>query len=101
MATTLDETRRLNIDNKIRKRDHADLGWKAWIQADKMSCTWVTTCPKEHSVLNARHFPVAAQTYFGVRQTCLVGFIGQKIRQKVGRRMSVRGTKCDAFGKTW
>ena len=98
---TLDETRRMKVDIEIRRRDQTNFGRKAWIHAVRRSSTWVTTCPKEHNALNARHFPVSAQTYFGVRQTCLVGFIGQKIRQKVGRRMSVRGTKCDAFGKTW
>ena len=46
MTATLDETRRVKIDNEIRRRDHADFGRKAWIHADKMSNAWVTTCPK-------------------------------------------------------
>jgi hypothetical protein len=89
----------MKIDNDIRKRDHTDFGKKAWIQADKMSNTWVTSCPKEHSSLNARQFPVVAQTYFGVRQSCLVGLVGEMIRQKAGRGMTVRETECDAFGE--
>ena len=58
MTATIDETRRRKIDGEIRKRDHTDFGRKAWIQADMMSNTWVTTCPKEHSALNAGQFPV-------------------------------------------
>jgi hypothetical protein len=46
LTATLDETRRVKIDNEIRRRDHADFGRKAWIHADKMSNAWVTTCPK-------------------------------------------------------
>jgi hypothetical protein len=89
----LDETRRIKVDREIR-RDHTDFGRKACIQADKMSNTWVTTCPKEHSALNARQFPVVAQTYSGVGLTCLIGLVGQKIRQ-----ISMRETKCDAYRK--
>ena len=99
MTATLDETRKMKIDSEIRRRDHTDFGKKAWIQADKMSITWVTTCPKDHIALNARHFPVVAQTYFGVGQTCLVGLVGQTIRQKAGRGTSMRETECNAFGE--
>jgi hypothetical protein len=99
LTTTTDETRRIKIDIEIRKRYHKDFGRKAWIHADKMSNTWVTTGPKEHNALNARQFPVVAQTYFGVGQTCVFGLVGQKIRQKAGRGMSVRETECDVFGE--
>ena len=63
---TLDETRRTNIDKEIRGRDHTDFGRKAWVHADMMSITWVTSYPKEHIALNAKKFLVVAQTYFGV-----------------------------------
>ena len=99
LTATLDETRRVKIDNDIRRRDHMDFGKKAWIQADKMSSSWVTACPKEHSALNARQFPVVVQTHFEVGQSCLVGLVGQAIRQKAGRGMSVRETECDAYGE--
>ena len=82
MTVTLVETRKVKIDNEIRRRDHADVGRKAWIHAYMMSNTWVTSCPKEHGALNAKQFPVVAQTYFGVGQTCMVGLVGQTIRQK-------------------
>jgi hypothetical protein len=95
----LDETRRVKIDNDIRRKDHTDFGMKAWIQADKMSNSWVTTCPKEHTALNVRQFHVVVHTYFGVGQSCLVGLVGQTIRQKAGRGMPVRETECDAYGK--
>ena len=62
LTTTLDETRRVKIDNDIRKRDETDFDRKAWIQADKMNISWVTACPKEHSALNARQFHVVVQT---------------------------------------
>ena len=87
LTATLDETRRVKIDNDIRRRDHMDFGKKAWIQADKMSSSWVTACPKEHIALNARQFHVVVQTYFGVGQSCFVGLVGQTIRQKAGRGM--------------
>ncbi len=61
----MDETRCKKIDGEIRQRDLTDFGRKAWIHADMMSSTWVTACPKEHNALNARQFPVVAQTYFG------------------------------------
>jgi hypothetical protein len=99
ITATLDETRRAKIDRDMRGRDQTDFGRKAWMQADKMSSAWVTACPKEHSALNARQFPVVVQTYFGVGQSCLVGLVGQKIRQKAGRGMSIRETECDAYGE--
>ena len=99
LTAKLDETRRVKIDNEIRRRDHTDFGRKAWIQADKMTIAWVTACPKEHNALNARHFPVVPQTYFGVGQSCLVGLVGHTIRQKAGRAMTARETECDAFGE--
>jgi hypothetical protein len=99
LIATLDETRRMKIDREFKSRDHTDFGRKAWTQVDKMSNTWVTTCPKEHSALNAMQFLVVAQTYFGVGQACLVGLVGQKIRQKARRGKTARETECDAYGK--
>ena len=101
VTATLDETRRIRIDNELRKRDQTGFGRKAWIQADKISGSWVTAFPKEHSALNATQFPVVVQKYFGVGQSCLVGLVGQTIRQKAGRGKSVRGTECDAYGEAW
>jgi hypothetical protein len=95
----LDDTRRVKFDRDIRKGDQTDFGRKAWIHADKISSSWVTTCPKEHGALNARQFPVVVQTYFGVGQSCLVGLVEQTIRQKAGRGMSVRESECDAYGE--
>ena len=93
------ETRRVKIDTDIKSKDHTDFGRKAWIQAHRMSNSWVTACPKEHNALNARQFPVVAQTYFRVGLSYLVGLVGQTIRQKVGRGISVRDTECDAYGE--
>ena len=62
LTATLDETRRMKIDREIMRRDHTDFGRTAWIQATTMSNTWVTSCPEEHNALNARQFPVVAQT---------------------------------------
>ncbi len=64
-----------------------------------MSKTWVATFPKDHIGLNARQFPVVSQTYFGVGQTCMVGLVGQKIRQKARRGKLERETECDAYGE--
>jgi hypothetical protein len=61
--------------------------------------TWVTECPKDHMALNAMQFPVVAQIYFGVGQTCLSGLIGQKIRQKAGRGKTTREIESDAYGE--
>jgi hypothetical protein len=64
-----------------------------------MSSTWVRACPTKHIALNAKQFSVVAQTYFGVGQACLVGLVGQKIRQKAGRGKTVRETECDTYGE--
>jgi hypothetical protein len=66
------------------------------MQSDKSSNAWVTVCPKEHSGLNARQFPVVVQTYFGVEQQCLTGLVGQYIRQKARGGRKDRETDCDA-----
>ncbi len=66
----------MKIDTEIIRRDHTDFGRKAWIHAVMMSNSWVRTCPKEDNALNARQFPVVAQTCFGTGQSCLVGLVG-------------------------
>ena len=43
LTATLDGSRRVKIDKDIRKRDQTDFGKKAWIQADKMISSWVTS----------------------------------------------------------
>jgi len=50
-------------------------------------------------MLNARQFPVVAQTYFGVKQRCLEGLVGQSIRQKSGGNRPNIQTTCDAYGE--
>ena len=99
LTATLDETKRAKIDKEIRRRDHTDFGRNAWMHADMMNNTWVIACPKEHIALNAIQFPVVAQTYFGVGQTCLIGLVGQQIRQKAERGKTARETECDAYGE--
>jgi hypothetical protein len=92
ITAVMEESRRARLDRQIRQRDHTDFGRKAWIQSDKSSSAWVTTCPKEHSRLTEKQFPVVAQAYFGVGQRCLVGLVGRQIRQKAGRGKEVRDT---------
>jgi len=90
---------RTQLDRHIRQWDHTDFGRLAWIQSDKSSSAWVTTCHKEHNKLTDRQFPVVAQTYFGVGQQCLVGLVRLHIRQKTRRGKEFRETECDAFGE--
>ena len=100
IACDIDGDTGRNEKDEDRQRNKArDFGRKACVQADMMSITWVTTCPKEHIALNARQFHVVAQTYFGVGQTCLTGLIGQTIRQKARRGKKVREMECDAYGE--
>ncbi len=63
------------------------------------SGVWVCTCPKEYCRLNARQFPVVAQTYLGVRQECLRGLEGLDIQQKWGGGRYDRIITCDPFGE--
>jgi hypothetical protein len=84
----------------MKRKEHDDFARKAWLQSDMNNSAWVTACPKEHSSLDAKHFPVVSQTYFGVPQTCLEGLEGQPILQKSGRRgRRSRETTCDAYGE--
>ena len=70
------------VNEHMKDKEHENFGRKAWLQSDRNIIAWVTTCPKEHSPLNARQFPVVCQTYFGVPQTCLEGLEGQPILQQ-------------------
>ncbi len=88
------------LNEHMKGKPHDDFWRKAWIQSDKNSSAWVTTCPKEHSALNAHQYPVQAQTYFVVPQKCLEDMKGQPILQKSGRRgRHNRKTECDVFGE--
>ncbi len=100
LSAIVDDSRRHNLDKRMRERSHTEFERKAWMQADKYSSAWVTACPKEHSKLTAKQFPIVAQTYFGVEQQCLEGMVGQPILQKSGRGgRQQRETKCDAYGE--
>jgi hypothetical protein len=72
---------------------------KVWYQSDTTSGGWVWTCPKEYCRLNARQFPVLAQTYLGVRQECLRGLKGMNIRQKSGGGREDMNIICDPYGE--
>jgi hypothetical protein len=54
ITAIMEESRRAQLDIDIRQRDHTDFGKKAWIQSDKSSSAWVTTCPKGHNRLTDR-----------------------------------------------
>jgi hypothetical protein len=96
----MDDNRRHKLDKELKALGHSEFQRKAWMQIDRSSSAWVTACPKEHSALNARQFPVMAQTYFGVPQQCLEGMVGQTILQKTGRRgRQQRETLCDPYGE--
>ncbi len=96
----MDDIMRHMMDMIMKARDHKEFARKAWMQCDRSSSAWVTACPKEHNALNARQFPIVAQTYFGVAQVCLEGMVGQKILQKSGRGGRIqRETACDAYGE--
>ena len=96
----IDDSRRHKLDRQMREMEHAEFQRKAWMQIDRSSSAWVTTCPKEHIALNARQFSVVAHTYFGVAQQCLERVVGQTILQKSGRRgKHPRETVCDPYGE--
>jgi len=62
-------------------------------------CMWA--CPKEHNLLSDRQFPVVAQTYFGVKQTCREALTVLPIRQKTRGGREERRTKCEPYGEIW
>ncbi len=79
VAAILDVSRRYSLDKEIQAMKQGEFERKAWMQGDKFSSAWVTACPKTHSLISAKQFPVIAQTYFGVAQQCLEGMAGQPI----------------------
>ncbi len=96
----MDDDMRHRLDEHFEGKPHEDFGRKAWMQSDRNSSRWITTCPKEHIALNAKQFPVVAQTYFGVAQQCLMGLEGQPIIQKSGRMSKQsREVGCDVYGE--
>ena len=78
---------------------HNNFKRNAWYQSYKFNIAWVWTCPKEHIRLNARHFPVVTQTYFGVKQECLRGLEGPTIQQKTGGGIDDIVVECDPYGE--
>ncbi len=86
VTATLEDSRRHMLTAHMTAKHHEDFGRKAWIQCDRSSSAWVTSCPKEQSALNSRQLPVVCQTYFGVPQTCQAGLQGHPILQKSGRK---------------
>ncbi len=100
LTATLDDSRRHRLNAHMKDKQHEDFGRKAWIQCDRNSIAWATACPKEHSALNRRQFPIVCQTYFGVQQSCLAGLQGHPILQKSGRKgKRNRETECDIYGE--
>ena len=77
----------------------ADLARKAGFQADMNNNTRVWACLKDHNLLSDKQFPVAAHTYFGVKQTCMEGWTGLPIRLKIGGGREDKMTKYDPYGE--
>jgi hypothetical protein len=66
ISAMLDDNKRHKLDRQMKELGHSEFQRNAWMQIDRSSSAWVTACPKEHSSLNARQFPVMAHTYFAV-----------------------------------
>ena len=100
LSATMDESRRHRFNEHMKGNQQEDVERKAWMQSDRNSNAWVTTCPKEHNSPNAGQFHVVCQTYFGVPQTSMERLQGQTILQKSGRRgRRNRDTECDVYGE--
>ena len=99
LTVTLAKSRRHFVDKTQRKRPHTNFERKEWMQSDKNNSAWVWACPRGELTLNARQFSVVAQTFFGVKQRCLEGLVGQPIIQKLGGNKPNRQTSCDAYGE--
>jgi hypothetical protein len=69
LSATMDDNMRHRVNEHMKGKQHEDFGRKAWMQCDRNINAWVTTCPKEHILLNVSQFPVVCQKYFGVPQT--------------------------------
>ena len=99
LSNLLAESRKHYVDTQLRERNHYNFERKIWIQSEKNNNAWVWACPKGDLLLNAMQFPVNAQTYFGDKQQCVYGLVGQTIRQKLGGGIPNRQTRCDALGE--
>ena len=66
LTTPMDDSKRHRVSEHMKGKEHNDFGRKALLQSDSNSNAWETTCPNEHSSLNAGQFPVVCHTYFGV-----------------------------------
>jgi hypothetical protein len=86
------------VYGRLKDGIHNNFERKALYQSYKFNNAWVWTCLKEHNKLNARQFPVVAQTYFGVRQECLQGLEGLTIQQKAGGGKDDILSECDPYG---
>jgi len=86
ISAMIDDIKRQKIERQMKEVGHSEFQRKSWMQIDMPSSAWATACPKEHSALNARHFLVVAQTYFGVPQQCLEGVVGHAILANLGKR---------------
>ncbi len=67
LSATMDDNMIHKLNEHMRGKQHDDFERKAWMQRDKSSSAWVTSCLKEHISLNKNQFQVVCQTYFGVR----------------------------------
>ena len=56
LSATMDDSRRHRLNEHMKGKQQDDFGWIAWMQSDRNNIAWVTTCPKEHSSLNAGQF---------------------------------------------
>ncbi len=102
MSALIDDIMRHKLDKFMKDLGRTEFQRKAWMQIDKSSSAWVTACPNKHTALNARQFPIMAQTYFGVAQQCLKGMVGQAILQKSGKKgQPMRETVCDPTARAW
>ena len=58
LTATMDGSKRHRVNDHMKDKEHDNFGRKAWLQSDRNNSAWVTACPKEHSSLDARQFPV-------------------------------------------
>ena len=92
-----DESKKQWLRSHLQERNNNNFERKAWYQSDKTSGVWVCTCPKEYCRLNARQFPVVAQTYFGVKQECHRGLEGMDIQHKSREGREDMKITCDPY----
>jgi hypothetical protein len=76
LSLVMDESQKFDTSKRFEDMQKANFGRKAWMQTDRASNAWVTTCPKKHIRLNVKRFPVMAQIYIGVRHYCFEELVG-------------------------